>query len=141
MAFRPVDVAPASDRGPGVPVIDPKPGDPTFAMPCGKRPRPEGTGAKDASNRGKQSAPAPAPFRSDDRPVRRRVTRFELIFRDDRGERTETRDNSTYAEPLIEGKLIVDGGTYTIRNSRWVVTQGGPLDGMERFICVPDLEP
>jgi len=69
------------------------------------------------------------------------VTRFELIFRGHHGERKEVRDNNKYDEPQIDGKLIVDGGTYTIRGSRWVVTRGGPLDGMERFICIPDLEP
>ena len=65
------------------------------------------------------------------------MTRFQLVFRErGKGDRTETRDNNTYREPQIDGKLIVDGEWYRIRGVEWVVRRNGDgLDGMKRFVC------
>jgi hypothetical protein len=69
------------------------------------------------------------------------MPRYQLIFRDARGERSEIRDNSLHPEPHVDGRPIVDGETYTIRGSRWVIRQGERVDGMARFICTPAPEP
>ena len=65
------------------------------------------------------------------------MPRFQLIFRDAHGERSEIHDNNLYGDPHVGGKPIVDGGTYTIRGFRWVLRSDGRVDGMERFICIP----
>ena len=69
------------------------------------------------------------------------MPRFQLIFRDAKGERSEIRDNSLYGEPHIGGQLIVDGATYSIRGSQWVIRQGERVDGMAQFICTPAIGP
>lgn len=69
------------------------------------------------------------------------MPRFQLIFRDAIGERSEIHDNNVFAEPNVDGRPIVDGETYTIRGSPWVVRKDGRVDGMERFICIPAPEP
>jgi hypothetical protein len=69
------------------------------------------------------------------------MSRFQLIFRDAHGERSEIHDNNLHGEPNLGGKPIVDGETYTIRGSEWVIRRDGRLDGMERFICIPASAP
>ncbi|HEX7072261.1 MAG TPA: hypothetical protein VF190_15720 [Rhodothermales bacterium] len=63
------------------------------------------------------------------------MSRFQLIFRDARGERSEIHDNNLYDEPRIDGKPIVDGETYKIGGSQWVIRSTERLDGMARFVC------
>lgn len=69
------------------------------------------------------------------------MPRFLLVFLDAKGERPEIRDNSMDEEPHVDGRTIVEGQTYTIRGSQWVIRRGDRLDGMERFICTPAPEP
>lgn len=64
------------------------------------------------------------------------MPRFQLVFRDARGERSETRDNNLYNEPHIDGKLIVDGDTYTIRGVDWVMHRDDRDGGIARFVCI-----
>ena len=65
------------------------------------------------------------------------MPRFQLIFRDANGERSEIRDNNLFGEPHVGGKPIADGDTYTIRGSSWILRRTHRVDGMERFICIP----
>ena len=69
------------------------------------------------------------------------MPRFQLIFRDARGETSEIHDNNLYSEPNIDGEPIVDGETYTIRGSQWVLRRIDRVDGMERFLCIPAPQP
>jgi hypothetical protein len=68
------------------------------------------------------------------------MSRFQLIFRDANGERSEIHDSNLYGDPHIGGRPIVDGETYDIRGSRWVVRSEERLDGMARFLCIPAVE-
>jgi len=43
------------------------------------------------------------------------MTRFQLVFRENGVDRIETHDNNVAGEPVIDGKLIVDGEVYVIR--------------------------
>ena len=45
------------------------------------------------------------------------MTRFQLVFRENGVDRIETHDNNVAGEPVIDGKLIVDGEVYVIRES------------------------
>ena len=63
------------------------------------------------------------------------MTRFQLIFRHTDGDRPELWDSNHDGEPHIDGKLIVDGETYTIRGVEWLVRSEDIGDGMTRFIC------
>jgi hypothetical protein len=62
------------------------------------------------------------------------MTRFQLVFRDGDGERSEIRDNNTDHEPNIDGEVLVDGGRYVIRGVEWMLSRED-FDGMPRFIC------
>ena len=63
------------------------------------------------------------------------MTRFQLVFRHNDGDRHELRDNNSEGEPHIDGKLIVDGETYTIRGD-WILNEDGDgHDGLKRFVC------
>jgi len=64
------------------------------------------------------------------------VTRFRLVFRHEDGDRSELWDSNSDGEPHIDGKLIIDGETYTIRSVDWIITKDGHgLDGTKRFVC------
>ena len=63
------------------------------------------------------------------------MPRFQLVFREEGRERSETRDDNLYGEPHVGGKPIVDGGTYTIRGTHWVVRRDDRDDGLIRFVC------
>jgi hypothetical protein len=70
------------------------------------------------------------------------MTRFQLVFRRDGEEdQPEYRFNNQTGEPHIDGKLIVDGETYLIRNLEWLVRQDGADDSMPRFVCTLVVEP
>lgn len=64
------------------------------------------------------------------------VTRFQLVFRRN-GEQDQNEIHDTGGAPHLNGKLIVDGRTYTVRGVDWIIRQDGRSDGdeMARFIC------
>jgi len=71
------------------------------------------------------------------------MTRFQLVFRrNGEGDELETRDNNHFAEPHIDGKLIVDGEAHVIRGVEWIVrAEGDHRDGdMKRFVCTLAVE-
>jgi hypothetical protein len=70
------------------------------------------------------------------------MTRFQLVFRRD-GERdqSEYRYNNEAGEPHINGKLIVDGETYVIRDVEWLLRRDHAGDSMARFLCTLVVEP
>ena len=53
------------------------------------------------------------------------MTRFQLVFRDGDGDRSEFRYDNGDGAPHIDGKLIVDGETYLIRGVEWVIRREG----------------
>lgn len=66
------------------------------------------------------------------------MTRFQLVFRDGNGDRSEFRYNNGDGEPHIDGKLIVEGETYLIRGVEWLLRREGvreEFEDMPRFIC------
>jgi hypothetical protein len=66
------------------------------------------------------------------------MVRFQLIFRERDGERTEVWNDNRGGEPTIHGKLIVDGETYVIRGKEWVIwRERGRSQDIARFICTP----
>jgi hypothetical protein len=62
------------------------------------------------------------------------MSRFQLVFRDPDGERSEIRDSNTDGEPRIDGQRVMDGETYVIRGVEWTVRRED-LDEMPRFVC------
>ena len=68
------------------------------------------------------------------------MTRFQMVFRDRAGARAEIWDNNDLGEPHIEGKLIVDGQTYVIRGTEWLVRSDDIGDSTRRFVCTPVAE-
>ena len=69
------------------------------------------------------------------------MTRFQLVFRRD-GEvtRSEFHASSFENEPHIDGRLLIDGGTYPIRGVEWLLRREDVGDG-PRFVCTPLGEP
>ena len=69
------------------------------------------------------------------------MTRFQLVFRRD-GEvtRSEFHASSFENEPHIDGRLVIDGGTYPIRGVEWLLRREDVGDG-PRFVCTPLGEP
>ena len=65
---------------------------------------------------------------------------FQLVFRSDDTERTETHDTNSDGEPHIDGTLIVDGQTYVIRGLDWLLT-ADDLGHTKRFLCTLVAEP
>jgi hypothetical protein len=59
---------------------------------------------------------------------------FRLVFRHPDGDRSELWDNNHDGEPHIDGQLVVDGRTYTIRGVEWILKREDH-DGMKRFVC------
>jgi hypothetical protein len=73
---------------------------------------------------------------------RNTVTRFQLVFRrDGHKDEPEYRFNNQAGEPNIDGKLIVDGETYLIRDVEWLLRRDDAGDSMPRFLCTPVVEP
>ena len=68
------------------------------------------------------------------------MTRFQLVFREDGVDRVETRDNSVDGEPHIQGKLIVDGGTYVIKGVEWLIRRED-IGKTPRFVCELVVQP
>jgi hypothetical protein len=74
--------------------------------------------------------------------ARRNTTRFELVFRrDGHKDDREYRFNNQAGEPHIDGKLIVDGETYLIRDVEWLLRRDHAGDSMARFLCTLAVEP
>ena len=66
--------------------------------------------------------------------------RFQLVFRSDGSERTETRDTTGDGDPHIDGQLIIDGQVYVIRGIDWLLT-ADDLGDTKRFLCTIVAEP
>jgi len=58
-----------------------------------------------------------------------------------RRDQTEYRYNNVTEEPRINGKLIVDGETYLIRDVEWLLRRDHAGDKMTRFLCTLAVEP
>lgn len=70
------------------------------------------------------------------------MTRFQLIFREHgKNDRSEYRLNDGDGEPHIDGKLIVDGEVYAIRDVEWLLRRDDAGDSMTRFVCTLVVEP
>jgi hypothetical protein len=70
------------------------------------------------------------------------MPRFQMVFRDRKGSnRSEVWDNGNQGEPHIDGKPIVDGRTYVIRGTEWLVQSDDIGDSTKRFLCTPAPEP
>ena len=70
------------------------------------------------------------------------MPRFQMVFRDRNGlGRSEVWDNGDEGEPHIDGRPIIDGQTYMIRGTEWLVQSDDIGDSTKRFLCTPALEP
>jgi hypothetical protein len=71
------------------------------------------------------------------------VNEFQLVFRgaDGEGDQTEYQFNDTHGEPRIDGRLVADGETYTIRGTEWLLKQDNSSTAIPRFICTLVVEP
>jgi len=68
------------------------------------------------------------------------MTRFQLVFRENGVDRIETRDNNVDGQPEIDGKLIVDGQVYLIREVEWLLT-ADHIGDTKRFLCTLVAQP
>jgi hypothetical protein len=68
------------------------------------------------------------------------MTRFQLVFRENGVDRIETHDNNVAGEPVIDGKLIVDGEVYVIRGVEWLLT-ADHIGDTKRFLCTLVAQP
>ena len=68
------------------------------------------------------------------------MTRFQLVFRENGVDRIETHDNNVAGEPVIDGKLIVDGEVYVIRRVEWLLT-ADHIGDTKRFLCTLVAQP
>jgi len=68
------------------------------------------------------------------------MTRFQLVFRENGVDRIETHDNNVAGEPVIDGKLIVDGDVYVIRGVEWLLT-ADHIGDTKRFLCTLVAQP
>jgi hypothetical protein len=70
------------------------------------------------------------------------VTRFQLIFRrDGEKDKSEYHFSNEAGEPHIDGRLVVDGETYFIRDVEWLLREDNAGDSMSRFLCTLAMEP
>ena len=68
------------------------------------------------------------------------MTRFQLVFRENGVDRIETHDNNVAGEPVIDGKLIVDGEVYVIRGVECLLT-ADHIGDTKRFLCTLVAQP
>ena len=68
------------------------------------------------------------------------MTRFQLVVRENGVDRIETHDNNVAGEPVIDGKLIVDGEVYVIRGVEWLLT-ADHIGDTKRFLCTLVAQP
>ena len=71
------------------------------------------------------------------------MNEYQLVFRGVNGEadRKEFRFHGSDGEPRIDGRLVVDGETYSIRGVDWLVNKDGSSGDVQRFICTLVVEP
>jgi hypothetical protein len=71
------------------------------------------------------------------------MNEYQLLFRgtDGAADQTEFRFNDVHGHPKIDGRLIVDGETYSIRGVDWMLREDGAANDMQRFICTLVVEP
>lgn len=69
------------------------------------------------------------------------MTRFQLVFQQPDGDRSEIRHNNSDGEPHINGERIVDGRTYVIEDVEWLVRSDDIGDSIKRFVCTPVVQP
>jgi hypothetical protein len=72
------------------------------------------------------------------------VNEFQLLFRGVAGgpDRKELRFSDTPGEPKIDGRLVVDGETYSISGVDWLLKADETTPGeMRRFVCTLVVEP
>ena len=71
------------------------------------------------------------------------MNEYQLLFRgaDGAADQSEFRFNDVDGHPKIDGRLIVDGETYSIRGLDWMLRQDGSATEMQRFICTLVVEP
>jgi hypothetical protein len=71
------------------------------------------------------------------------MNEYQLLFRgvDGAADQREFRFNDVDGHPKIDGRLIVDGETYSIRGLDWMLRQDGSATDMQRFICTLVVEP
>jgi hypothetical protein len=62
------------------------------------------------------------------------IRRFQLVFRSDGTQRTETRDTNSNGERHVDGKLIIGGQTHVIRGVDWLLT-ADDFGDTKRFLC------
>jgi hypothetical protein len=62
------------------------------------------------------------------------MTRFQLVFQQPNGDRSDIRDNNSDGEPHINGELLVDGRTYVIKDVEWIVRRED-IGETPRFVC------
>jgi hypothetical protein len=63
------------------------------------------------------------------------MTRFQLVFRGADGDQSEYRFKNMDGEPHIDGRLVVDGEAYVIRDVEWLLRREDRNGGMPRFVC------
>ena len=68
------------------------------------------------------------------------MTRFQLLFRMDDGDRVELRDSSSSGEPHVNGVELLDGMIFAHGDRHWLARREDS-DGMVRFICTPAQAP
>ena len=69
------------------------------------------------------------------------MSRFQLVFRrDGEKDRAEYHFNNKAGEPHLDGRLVLDGETYLIRDVEWLLREDNAGDSMCRFLCTPAME-
>jgi hypothetical protein len=66
------------------------------------------------------------------------MTRFQLVFRGDNGDKSEWSEywfSSEDGEPHIDGRLVVDDEAYVIHGVEWLLREDSAGDSMARFVC------
>jgi len=70
------------------------------------------------------------------------MNRFQLVFRrDGHNDQSGYRFNNRAGQPEIDGRLIVGGEPYLIRDVEWLLRSDDAGDSMARFICTLVVEP
>jgi hypothetical protein len=70
------------------------------------------------------------------------MNRFQLVFRrDGHNDQSGYRFNNRAGQPEIDGRLIVGGEPYLIRDVEWLLRSDDAGDSMAPFICTLVVEP
>jgi hypothetical protein len=65
------------------------------------------------------------------------MPRFQLVFRTERGDVSEIRDNAVIGVPSVNGVDLTDGMIFAHEGSEWLASKEIASDGMVRFVCTP----